>query len=927
LKAQANMTAKIALILSALTGLPLCSLEAAPRNDGALWRPRLATPALAALDTIASRQFTAEVRASSVASAWSVTISNDLSAWSCQVLTATYSTINRGTEPGWQITASLPTNAPPELFTVAVSCSESVSVQSQALSVVPTFATDFYILHMADEQIVQEFHNAPSGQWYTTVGTAEEFNWEKEPINLINPRFVIATGDHIDFNGCFDAYNNWGNWATLYGANYNYQPSGTRYFTQQETSDIEAKLTSLYFAYHVFRVPYVECPGNHDVPPTSEYLKAPSPPYVYWHSIGASFYETNWGQRSWSFKMGDFYVLMHDWSEGSLKTWAASDYNAALNDPSIKYRMVGQHYNSDQAFIPSTCDLMLVGHGHTTATLQSSPYYIYEDGPAFSYGTCGFFNFRRGQNGWTCDQTGSARNTAKDVWPLYTDNGVTRKVRSNRADAMNITANSITITNDLPENFYDGRVRFILSKGTYNSATNGTILAQYGCNNGSKTAVLVKVNIPASGTITVSMGPASIVSATNSAALDPKAFGSRLKLSFSGYNRGEALANFPVLVSLGTNSPGFSYRQFASPSGGDLRFSDSSGTNTIFHEIDEWNTNGTSRVWVRVPQLASTNDFIWAYWGNPAATSPPAWATNGSVWSSDHFLVWHLKESGFPYADSAQQFPAFSGVTPSSASGLVGLGCALNGISQYLDAQAISLGSAFTLDALVKLDTGATNIQAIWANKPGGWNSAGFCLYVDSYNTTDQQLRLETGDGTSGLTATTATGAVSFGQWHHLAAVVDRSGGTAHLYVDGADRTQSSAIVTDFANQSGVNLGRFTNSAYYLKGTLDEVRIEASARSSDWVWASYMTTVSNSALASYSPVAQQLPALSLDGDASGLVLSWPANGVGFSLYAATNLTPPIPWARVANPVAFTNNAWQALLSPTSTAVFYHLKFD
>ncbi|HVM46734.1 MAG TPA: hypothetical protein VMU04_01855 [Candidatus Acidoferrum sp.] len=481
--------------------------EAAPRNDGALWRPRLATPALAALDNPANRQLSLEYRASSAATGWSVTISNDLSAWKCQVLKAAYSAINRGIEPGWQLTARVPTNAPPELFTVVVSCSESVSVQGQALSVAPSFTADFYILHMADEQIEQEFHNNRSGQWYSSVGTAEEFKWEKEPINLINPRFVMATGDHIDFNGALDAYNNWGNWAKLYGARYNYQPSGKRYFTQRETSDVEAKLTSLYFAYHVFRVPYVECPGNHDVPPHDKSLKAPAPPYVNWHSLGASVYEANWGQRSWSFRMGDFYVLMHDWSDSGLKAWAAADYSAALCDPGVKYRLVGQHYTTDQAYVPDRCDLMLIGHGHTAATLQTSPYYIYEDGPAFRYGSCGFFNFRRAGNGWTCDQTASARNMAKDVWPLYTDNGVVRKVRSNRPDAMNITEASVTITNDLPENFYDGRVRFILSKGTYDSVTNGTILAQYPC--GACTAVLVKVNIPASGTVTVTMGPAA----------------------------------------------------------------------------------------------------------------------------------------------------------------------------------------------------------------------------------------------------------------------------------------------------------------------------------------------------------------------------------------------------------------------------------
>jgi hypothetical protein len=509
-----------ALTLAILTALGSSPMRAATRNDSALWRPRLATPALTALDTVTNRQFTAEVRASPAANSWSITISNDLSAWGCQVLTATYSTINRGTEPGWQIKALVPTNAPPELFTVVASCSECVSVQSQALSLAPSFASDFYILHITDEQIVQEFHNRPSGQWYTTVGTAEEFDWEKEPINLINPRFVIVTGDQIDFNGCLDAYNNWGNWGKLYGPHYNYQPSGKRFFTEQETRDIEDKLASLYFAYHVFRVPYVECPGNHDVPPADKPLLAPGPPYVGWHAIGASCYETNWGQRSWSFLMGDFYVLLHDCGERSLKSWAAADYQAALSDPGINFRLIGQHYTNDQAFIPSTCDLMLVGHGHTTATLQSSPYYIYEEGAAFKYGTCGFFNFRRARNGWTCDQTASAREAGKDVWPLYTDNGATRKVRSNQPDAMNITANSVTITNDLPENFYDGRVRFILPKGCYNSATHGTILAQYVCKQGAKTAVLVKVSIPARGTVTVSMGPPSMAPGARNAAAE-----------------------------------------------------------------------------------------------------------------------------------------------------------------------------------------------------------------------------------------------------------------------------------------------------------------------------------------------------------------------------------------------------------------------
>jgi hypothetical protein len=63
----------------------------------------------------------------------------------------------------------------------------------------------------------------------------------------------------------------------------------------------------------------------------------------------------------------------------------------------------------------------------------------------------------------------------------------------------------VTIINDLPQNFYDGRVRFVLNKGNYRKVTNGVILSEYDCANHTKTAVLVRVNIPARGSITVSL--------------------------------------------------------------------------------------------------------------------------------------------------------------------------------------------------------------------------------------------------------------------------------------------------------------------------------------------------------------------------------------------------------------------------------------
>lgn len=479
------------------------STEAAAANDAALWRPRFVTPAIVALDSDANRCFQAEVKAPASAKHWSASIANDLKRWPCQIGSATYGKINNGTEPGWQINISVSADVSPELFALTIASSEGVSTQSQSVSVVPSFAANFYLLHITDEQIVNRAHTDPSGQFYKGVGTWEEMKWMQEPVNLINPRLVVITGDQIDFNGALDGWNNWANWG--------YTPHGKKTFSPQETTELENRLSEMYKDCHQgYRVAYVETPGNHDVTPPGKRLFGSA---IDWHPISARIYEQQFGQRDYSFLMGDFYVLMHDWSSARLKVWAEKDYAAAMSDPAIKYRLIGQHYHApwdgaptgNYAFIPAQCDLMLIGHGHTTATVQSSPYYIYEEHAAFFYGTAGFFNFRRTPDGWSCDQTLSPRDEKKDVWPLFTDNGSVKKVRCDQPDSMNLVTNSVTIINDLPENFYDGRVRFVLSRGKYDRVTNGNILAEYNCANDTKTAVLVRVNIPASGSITVSL--------------------------------------------------------------------------------------------------------------------------------------------------------------------------------------------------------------------------------------------------------------------------------------------------------------------------------------------------------------------------------------------------------------------------------------
>jgi hypothetical protein len=384
----------------------------------------------------------------------------------------------------------------------------------------------------------------------------------------------------------------------------------------------------------------------------------------------------------------------------------------------------------------------------------------------------------------------------------------------------------------------------------------------------------------------------------------------------SGYNRDEVLNDFPVLVQLGANVPGFSYRQFASGKGGDLRFTESDGVQLLPYEVDEWNTNGISTLWVKVPALSGTNDSIWAYWGNPSDTNPPVWTTNGTVWASTHDLAWHLKEGGFPYADSALKYPAVAGVAPGSTAGIVGRGVALDGSSQFLSAGTVDLGNAFTLSAWINVSPAASDEQVIWANKTSGWNGNGFALFVNSYQTADGTLNLATGNGTTGTTASTAAGVITPGVWHRVAAVVDKTSGTARLYVDGADRTQAGGVQSDFQEEGAVNMGRMTNGTFYFKGAIDEARIMSGTSSSNLVWASWMNVASNADWENASAVVRARPDLTIGAtNDKTLLLSWPGSGVDFGLFTSTNLTAPVVWKPATNGLVFTNNHWQITLSP------------
>ena len=129
------------------------------------------------------------------------------------------------------------------------------------------------------------------------------------------------------------------------------------------------------------------------------------------------------------------------------------------------------------------------------------------------------------------------------------------------------------------------------------------------------------------------------LAATMSFALPRKA----AEITVSGYTGGSTLANFPVLVRISPERIlGFSYADCAAD-GRDIAFEDAQG-NALDREIDTWDPNGESLVWVRMPSMAANTTFRMTY-GDANVSAQPPCQTNGAVWSAAGYVgVWHFGE-------------------------------------------------------------------------------------------------------------------------------------------------------------------------------------------------------------------------------------------------------------------------------------------
>ena len=347
---------------------------------------------------------------------------------------------------------------------------------------------------------------------------------------------------------------------------------------------------------------------------------------------------------------------------------------------------------------------------------------------------------------------------------------------------------------------------------------------------------------------------------------DWKKYAHKFNISFPGATNG-VVENFPVLVKISETSPvGFRYADCLKANGGDLRFADENGT-LLPCEIEVWNPEGESLIWVKVPTLTSTTR-ITAYYG--WAFAPNVVATD--VWDENFVAVWHMDAE----SDSLVQRDATANKRNVSldagyadnivrgTNGVVGaaadFGHRADGKGNYGRTNTDGAFDGFTtatFEFWTKQEAATPNNSAyIIYSGQASPTVNGYMMYQSNNGNTAAAYQKDVDGSSTYLWGGSA--ATPWNTWNHHAFRYDGVNGTVSYIQNNVSKHAPAATDANKYNIVAVKkdfcIGSFTTiytaNANYI-GTLDEMRISNVARSDAWVKATHDTIAENATFTRY----------------------------------------------------------------------------
>jgi len=276
---------------------------------------------------------------------------------------------------------------------------------------------------------------------------------------------------------------------------------------------------------------------------------------------------------------------------------------------------------------------------------------------------------------------------------------------------------------------------------------------------------------------------------------------------------------------------------------------------TFYIPLSDWVTTGgeldvATINWIRWWNYSSSGN-ITISWKNAyiiittdiAKVTANITAAN-SVWDGNKKLVTHMVDitTSTAIVDSTSNnnngWKKGAG-EPASATGKVGLGQDFDGANDFIsivDNASLKGMSAITVEAWINPDSIAAGVRTIigkWYNGIGGADRP----YLLEQNAAQVTF------GINGQVLATTNSPLAAGVWCHIVGVYDSAGThTKSIYINGelniSDTASSGAIQS--TNTINVTLGLdWVGSNHWFNGLMDEVHIDAIARTAGWIKAEY----------------------------------------------------------------------------------------
>lgn len=413
-----------------------------------------------------------DCEAAPLTTGWQAWLSRDGRVHDLTVTSAVYSP----TTLWWRIEATVPAGIPCTLYDLNVSADGGVlDATHNAVRVIPSFRDDWYFVQITDSHMPTHKYYYQSGADTDSTEMVDMREVLKD-INLVNPEFVLMTGDLINEGELEDFLSR-------------------RYYSRAQGILGE------------FEVPVFLVSGNHDIggwndtPPSDGTARRDWWRFFGWKRLDAPPAGAPWYTQNYSFDYGPVHFTGLEVYD-NYDNWRSYIYgNESFTDPQLQWladdmaaaagsvsRVAFYHHDyQDQMDLPGLdIDLGLGGHVHYDS--QQGRYYTTES-------VCD------GERAWRLIKVSNGRLEVRPTVSAGSDGG---NLTISYSPANDGTAEAITATvhSSLPESFANALVKFVLPAGLNDFAVTGGVLVEREI--GDQTQVChVEFELPAFGNLQI----------------------------------------------------------------------------------------------------------------------------------------------------------------------------------------------------------------------------------------------------------------------------------------------------------------------------------------------------------------------------------------------------------------------------------------